>query len=238
VAREPVTVVLSERGWIRALRGHVGDLEATKFKEGDHAAFAVHAHTTDRIIFFATDGRAFTLEAHRLPGGRGAGEPIRLMIDLEESHAIVAMFAYAEGAKRFVASEDGYGFIVPEDELLSTRKAGKQALNVADSRARAAAPVIGDRVAVVGENRKLLIFKLDELPEMARGRGVKLQSYHDGGLSDVCTFSAQEGLAWIDSAGRVRTVPEWRDHVGKRGQSGRVAPRGFSRSGKFKDALG
>jgi topoisomerase-4 subunit A len=160
------------------------------------------------------------------------------MIELEETHAIVAMFAYQEGAKRLLASEDGHGFVVAEEELLSTRKAGKQALNVGEGRARVAAPATGDRVAVIGDNRKLLVFKLDELPEMTRGRGVKLQSYNKGGLSDACVFAAQQGLEWIDSAGRSRAVPEWREHVGKRASSGRAAPRGFSRSGRFKDALG
>jgi topoisomerase-4 subunit A len=238
VAREPVTVVLSEKGWIRALKGHVDDLDATKFKEGDHAAFAVHAQTTDKIIFFASDGRAFTLEAHKLPGGRGAGEPIRLMIELEERHAIIAMFAFEEGARRLLAGDEGYGFVVKDEELLSTRKAGKQVLNVGEGRACVAAPAAGDRVAVIGENRKLLVFKADELPEMSRGKGVKLQSYKDGGLSDAVLFFAADGLSWIDSAGRVRAVPEWKDYVAKRATSGRIAPRGFSRSGKFKDALG
>ncbi|MGE0045848.1 MAG: DNA gyrase C-terminal beta-propeller domain-containing protein [Hyphomonadaceae bacterium] len=214
------------------------DLEATKFKEGDHPAFAVHAQTTDKIIFFASDGRAFTIEAHKLPGGRGAGEPIRLMIELEETHAIIAVFAFEEGAKRFVASDDGYGFIVAQEELLSARKAGKQVLNPGGGKARVAAPADGDRVAVIGENRKLLIFKRDELPEMARGRGVKLQGYQKGGLSDAIMFAAADGLNWIDSAGRVRAVPEWKEHVGKRASAGRVAPRGFSRSGRFRDALG
>jgi topoisomerase-4 subunit A len=239
VEREPVTVVLSEKGWIRALKGHVEDLEATKFKEGDHPAFAAHAQTTDRIVFVASDGRAFTLDAHKLPGGRGAGEPIRLMIDLEEAHAIVAMFPFDEGGKRLIASDDGYGFIVADEELVSTRRAGKQVMNPAEgARVGAAATVVGDRVAIIGENRKLLVIDLDEVPEMSRGKGVKLQSYKDGGLSDVLVFDKAEGLAWIDSAGRTRAVPEWPDYRGKRATSGRMAPRGFSRSGRFKDTLG
>ncbi len=239
IAKEPVTVVLSEKGWVRALKGHVDDLEATKFKEGDHPAFAIHAQTTDKILLMASDGRAFTLDAHKLPGGRGAGEPIRLMIELEEEHTIIALFAHEAGAKRFLASDDGYGFIVGEEELVSARKAGKQVLNLsAGARAQVAAPALGDRVAVVGDNRKLLVFKRDELPEMARGKGVKLQSYQKGGLSDGVLFAANEGLSWVDGAGRVRAVPEWKDHVGKRASAGKTAPRGFSRSGRFRDTLG
>ncbi|MGE0829119.1 MAG: DNA topoisomerase IV subunit A [Hyphomonadaceae bacterium] len=239
ITREPVTVVLSEKGWIRALKGHVEDMESTKFKEGDHPAFAIHAQTTDKILFVASDGRAFTLDAHKLPGGRGTGEPIRLMVELEEAHAIIAMFAYEQGKKRLMVSDDGYGFVVAQDEMLSARKAGKVVLNPGDGRARVAAPVEeGDRVAVLGDNRKLLVFKLSDVPEMARGRGVKMQSYHGGGLSDAMVFSAAEGLYWIDAAGRVRAVPEWKDFVGKRASAGRVAPKGFSRSGRFKDTLG
>ncbi|MBI1250174.1 MAG: DNA topoisomerase IV subunit A [Alphaproteobacteria bacterium] len=235
VAREPITVVLSEKGWIRALKGHVNDLEATKFKEGDGPAFVAHAETTDKIIAIASDGRAFTLDAHKLPGGRGAGEPIRLMIELDENHEIVALFAHTQGAKRVLASLDGYGFIANEDDMLSARRAGKQIMT---AETRAASPLNGDQLAVIGENRKLLIFDLSELPEMARGRGVKLQSFQKGGLADVEVFSKDEGLAWIDSAGRTRSVPDWKTYRGKRASAGRMAPRGFSRSGRFRDVFG
>jgi topoisomerase-4 subunit A len=235
VAREPVTVVLSERGWIRALKGHVADLTELKFKEGDHAQHILHAQTTDKLLLFASDGRAFTLEAHKLPGGRGAGEPIRLAIDLGDVDEAVALFVHDPETKRLVASHEGYGFIVPETEMLAQKRSGKQVLN---GRAMAAPAVIGDQVAVIGQNRKLLIFALDELPEMTRGKGVKLQCFHDGGLSDAVVFATETGLTWIDSAGRTRAVPEWRDYVGKRGGAGRLAPKGFSRSGRFSDVIG
>jgi topoisomerase-4 subunit A len=235
ITKEPITVVLSEKGWIRALKGHVDDASTLKFKEGDDAAFVVHAQTTDKILLFASDGRAFTLSGDKLPGGRGQGEPIRLQIDLGEDDQAIALFVHKPGAKRLVASAKGDGFIVGEDELIAAKRSGKQVLNV-DSKGRAmvAAPAEGDHVAVIGKNRKLLVFKTEELPEMARGKGVKLQSYKDGGLLDAITFAAAEGLFWIDSAGRQRAVPDWKDWRGKRAQAGLMAPRGFSRSGKFR----
>ncbi len=235
VTREPVTVVLSEKGWIRALKGHVQDLGELKFKEGDHAQHIVQCQTTDKLLLFASDGRAFTLDAHKLPGGRGHGEPIRLQIELGDIDEAVALFVYTEGAKRFVASNEGYGFIVGETEMLASKRSGKQVLT---GRAMAAAPVNGEQVAVIGQNRKLLVFPVTELPEMARGKGVKLQSYHDKGLADAKVFSKDEGLTWEDSAGRVRQVAEWKDYKGKRGSAGRVAPKGFSRSGRFSDVIG
>jgi topoisomerase-4 subunit A len=234
VAREPVTVILSEKGWIRALKGH-GDLENLQFKEGDHAQHIVRCETTDKLLAFASDGRAFTLDAHKLPGGRGHGEPIRLSIELGDIDEVVALFKYEEGSKRLVASHEGYGFIVPEAEMLATKRSGKQVLN---GRAMQAAKVEGDQVAVIGERKKLLIFPLAELPEMNRGKGVKLQSYHDHGLADVKVFAKDEGLSWEDSAGRIRAVPEWKDYRGKRGGAGKVAPKGFSRSGRFSDVIG
>ena len=235
VTREPITVVLSEKGWIRALKGHLTDLTELKFKEGDHAQHIVQCETTDKLLLFGADGRACTLDAHKLPGGRGHGEPIRLSIELGDIDEAVTLFAYEEGAKRLVAGHEGYGFVVNETEMLATKRSGKQVLN---GRAMAAAKVVGDQVAVIGQNRKLLIFPLSDLPEMARGKGVKLQNYHDGGLSDVKVFDKGEGLTWEDSAGRVRQVPEWSDYRGKRGQAGRLAPKGFSRSGRFSDVIG
>jgi topoisomerase-4 subunit A len=235
VAREPITVVLSEKGWIRALKGHLSDLTDIKYKEGDGPQHIVQCETTDRLLLFASDGRAFTLDAHKLPGGRGHGEPIRLSIELGDIDEAVALFVYEDGAKRLVASHEGYGFIVPESEMLATKRSGKQVLN---GRAMQAAKVEGDQVAVIGERRKLLIFPLSELPEMSRGKGVKLQSYHDRGLADVKVFSKDEGLTWLDGAGRVRQVPEWKDYRGKRGGAGKVAPKGFSRSGRFSDVIG
>jgi topoisomerase-4 subunit A len=198
VARESITVVLSEKGWIRALKGHLSDLTDIKYKEGDGPQHIVQCETTDRLLLFASDGRAFTLDAHKLPGGRGHGEPIRLSIELGDIDEAVALFVYEDGAKRLVASHEGYGFIVPESEMLATKRSGKQVLN---GRAMQAAKVEGDQVAVIGERRKLLIFPLSELPEMSRGKGVKLQSYHDRGLADVKVFSKDEGLTWLDGAG-------------------------------------
>ncbi|MDX2234903.1 MAG: DNA topoisomerase IV subunit A [Hyphomonadaceae bacterium] len=234
IVREPITVVLSEKGWVRALKGHVDDLSGLKYKEGDREAFVLKCETTDKIILMATDGRAFTLGADKLPGGRGMGEPIRLMIELGEDQDLIALFALTPGARMLVASSDGYGFVVAEDEMVATKRAGKQVLTVSGMAfAQVCTEVHGDHVAVVGENRKLLVFPLDELPEMARGKGVKLQSYKDGGLSDAVVFSAEDGLTWTDASGRTRAVLEWRDHLAKRATSGRTAPRGFSRSGRF-----
>jgi topoisomerase-4 subunit A len=235
VAREPITVVLSEKGWIRALRGHLTDLTDIKYKEGDGPQHIVQCETTDKLLLFASDGRAFTLDAHKLPGGRGHGEPIRLSIELGDIDEAVALFRYEEGAKRLVASNEGYGFVVPESEMLASKRSGKHILN---GRAMAAAKVQGDQVAVIGQRKKLLVFPLAELPEMARGKGVKLQSYHDSGLADVKVFAKEEGLTWEDSAGRIRAVPEWKDFRGKRGAAGKLAPKGFSRSGRFSDVIG
>ena len=234
VAREPVTVILSEKGWIRALKGH-GDLGNLQFKEGDGPQHIVRCETTDKLLAFASDGRAFTLDAHKLPGGRGHGEPIRLSIELGDIDEVVALFKYEEGSKRLVASHEGYGFVVPESEMLATKRSGKQVLN---GRAMQAAKVVGDQVAVIGERKKLLIFPLAEMPEMNRGKGVKLQSYHDRGLADVKVFDKTEGLSWEDSAGRNRAVAEWKEFRGKRGGAGKVAPKGFSRSGRFSDVIG
>jgi topoisomerase IV subunit A len=235
VAREPITVVLSEKGWIRALKGHLSDLTDIKYKEGDGPQHIVQCETTDKLLLFASDGRAFTLDAHKLPGGRGHGEPIRLSIELGDIDEAVALFTYEEGAKRLVAGNEGYGFVVPESEMLASKRSGKQILN---GRAMAAAKVEGDQVAVIGQRKKLLIFPLSELPEMTRGKGVKLQSYHDRGLADVKVFDKDVGLTWEDSAGRTRAVPEWKDYRGKRGAAGKLAPKGFSRSGRFSDAIG
>jgi topoisomerase-4 subunit A len=234
VTREPITVVLSAKGWIRALKGHVEDLSALKFKEGDDAGFIIRCETTDKLILFATDGRAFTLGADKLPGGRGMGEPLRLMIELSEDQSIIEVFAHEAGARRLVASTDGFGFFVPGDELIATKRAGKQVLNVsAPDVAVVCAPALGDRIATIGENRKLLVFDASELPEMPKGKGVKLQAFKDGGLKDAIAFAASEGLTWTDGAGRVRAVPEWREFEGKRASAGRLAPKGFARNGKF-----
>jgi topoisomerase-4 subunit A len=233
IEREPITVICSQKGWIRAAKGHLADLSDLKYKDGDRGRFAFHAQTTDKILVFATNGRFYTLSGDKLPGGRGHGEPVRLMIDLPNDQDIVALFVHRPGAKLVVASSDGRGFLVPEDDVVAQTKAGKQVLNVGKGvEAAACAPVHGDSVAVVGENRKIIIFALDELPEMTRGRGVKLQSYKDGSLSDITTFARKEGLPWRTGAG-VRTETDIKAYVGKRAQAGRLAMRGFPRNARF-----
>jgi len=234
VEREPVTVLCSAKGWIRALKGHVEDVADAKYKEGDRGRFALRAYTTDKLMIFATNGRFYTVGVDKLPGGRGFGDPVRLLIDLPNDQDIVDAFIYHAGRKRVVASHDGRGFVVGEDDVLAQTKNGKQALNVSGSvEAAACAEVAGDMVAVVGENRKLLVFPLDELPEMTRGRGVTLQRYRDGGLSDVTTFDKKRGLSWAMGGGRTRTETDLRDWNGKRGQAGRLPPKGFPKSNKF-----
>jgi topoisomerase-4 subunit A len=234
VAREPITVILSERGWIRAARGRVDDPSTLTFKEGDKLAFAVSAETTDKLLIFASDGRFFTLACDKLPSARGHGEPLRLMVDLEDRVGILAVFPHRAGSRRLVASAGGYGFLLREEEAIAFRKAGKQVLNVDDGAAAVCIEAKGDQLAVVGDNAKILIFPMAELPEMSRGKGVKLQSYREGGLRDAITFSGAEGLAWTDAAGRIRILPEWREWLGKRAAAGRLAPRGFPASRRFR----
>jgi topoisomerase-4 subunit A len=226
VVREPITVILSERGWIRAAKGAVEDPSELKFKEGDALAFLVPAETTDKLLIFASDGRFFTIPCDRLPSGRGHGDPLRLMVDFDEGARVVGVFAHKPGRKLMLASKAGYGFILPEEEALASKRGGRQVLN---GEGQACVIVDGDRVAVLGDNNKALIFPVDELPEMARGKGVKLQSYREGGLKDAMIFSKAHGPEWVDSAGRKRQWPDWADYVGKRAQAGRVAPRGMKR---------
>ena len=234
VTREPITIILSDRGWIRAARGKVEDPSTLSFKEGDKLGFLVPAETTDKLLIFASDGRFFTLTCDKLPSARGHGEPLRLMIELEDRVDVLAVFTHKPGRKRVLASRAGYGFILPEDEAVSFRKAGKQVLNVDGSAAAVCLDVDGDHLAVVGDNSKILLFPLAELPEMPRGKGVKLQSYREGGLRDAVVFSAEAGAGWIDAAGRMRTWPEWRQWLGRRASAGRLAPRGFPASKQFR----
>jgi len=244
VEREPVTVVVSEKGWVRALRGHVTDLSAIAFKADDRLKLAFFAETTSKLLLFATNGRFYTIEAAKLPGGRGHGEPVRLFIDLEQEADLVAVFPFRGGRKFLVASGAGRGFVVAEDECLANTRKGKQVLNVAmPDEARAIAPVEGELVASVGENRKMVIFPLDQVPEMGRGRGVRLQRYKDGGLSDVKTFTAGDGLTWIDPAARVFTVPikELADWRGNRADAGRCrasGPEGLPQDQQVRPAAG
>jgi topoisomerase IV subunit A len=236
VEREPITVVVSEKGWIRALRGQVADLSSLAFKADDGLDHAFFAETTSKIMVFATNGRCYTIEAAKLPGGRGHGEPVRLFIEFEQQTEIVDVFAYQGGRKLIVAGKQGRGFIVPEDECLANTRKGKQILNVKPpDAARAITPVEGELVAAIGENRKMVVFPIDQIPEMARGRGVRLQRHKDGGLSDIKTFEVEKGLNWIDSAGRVFTLSlkELSDWRGNRADAGRLAPKGFPKSNKF-----
>jgi topoisomerase-4 subunit A len=234
VTREPITVILSERGWIRAARGRVEDPSTLTFKEGDKLAWAVPAETTDKLLIFASDGRFFTLACDKLPSARGHGEPLRLMVDLEDKVGILAVFTHKPGRRRFVASRAGYGFILPEDEAVAFRKAGKQVLVAGEAGAAACLPLDGDSLAVIGDNGKILVFPVAELPEMVRGKGVKLQSFRQGGLRDALIFNAIEGLAWTDAAGRTRAWPEWREWLGRRAGAGRLAPRGFPAAKRFR----
>ena len=238
--KEPITVILSEKGWIRAMKGHQDDLSKLDFKQGDALKQSVKAMTTDKLLLFATNGRFFTLDASQLPGGRGHGEPVRLMVDLEENHDFVELFVHDPARKLIVASSGGYGFLVAEEEVVASTRKGKQILNVADDEeAAVVVPAEGDMVATVGENRKLLIFKLDDVNEMARGKGTILQRFKDGGLSDIRVFNKKDGLTWLDSAGRTFTLPwsDLKEWAGERAQAGHVVPKGFPRSNKFGPAF-
>ena len=236
VEKEPITVILSEKGWIRALKGHQDDLSKLDFKQGDSLKRAVKAMTTDKLVLFATNGKFFTLEASQLPGGRGHGEPVRLIVDLEENQDFAECFVHEPGRKLLVASTGGYGFVVPEEEVIASTRKGKQVLNVAaDEEACVCVPVDGDYVATMGENRKMLVFPLEEVNEMTRGKGTILQRFKDGALADVRVFYKKQGLTWLDAAGRTFTL-EWsevKEWVGQRSQAGKLAPKGFPRSNKF-----
>jgi topoisomerase-4 subunit A len=235
IVREPITVILSDRGWIRAAKGRVDDPSELKFKEGDKLGFLVPAETTDKLVIFASDGRFFTIGCDKLPGARGHGEPLRLMIELDDATKIIDVFTYKPGRKRVVASKAGYGFLLPEDETISARKAGKSVLNVDGTSALISLVADdGDHLAVIGDNGKILAFPLSELPEMSRGKGVKLQSYREGALRDAVVFKEAEGVASVDSAGRTRVWTEWRDWLGRRAGAGRLAPKGFPQSKRFR----
>ncbi len=233
IPREPITVILSERGWIRAARGRIEDPSELKFKEGDKLDQLVPAETTDKLLIFASDGRFFTLGCDKLPSARGQGEPLRLMLEVDDKVKIVAMFPHKAGRKRVVASSGGYGFLLPEDDALANRKAGKQVMNVDDGEAVICLEAEGDQLAVMGDNGKILIFPLTELPEMGRGKGVKLQSYREGGLRDALVFTGSDGAYWIDKAGRRFDWAQWREWVGRRSGAGRLAPKGFPANKRF-----
>ena len=234
IEKEPVTIVCSRMGWARAMKGHLALDTELKYKDGDGPRFVFHAETTDRLLLLGSNGRFYTISANQLPGGRGMGEPVRMITDLPNEADVVALFLHQPGRKLLIASTAGDGFVVPEDEVIAQTRSGKQVLNVRDAaRAKVCRPISGDHVAVVGENRKVLIFSLNELPEMTRGKGVRLQKYKDGGLSDATTFDLSAGLSWKDPAGRTRTEINLTDWIGKRASAGRMAPRGFPRDNRF-----
>jgi topoisomerase-4 subunit A len=231
IEREPVTVVLSEMGWIRAMKGHV-EGEGIRYKDGDKARFLLRAETTDKLLVLGANGRVFTVPVASLPGGRGMGEPLRLMVDIDA--AVAGVRVHQPRGKLVVASDQGDGFVLSEDEALAHTRAGRVVLNLPEGAMAAfMVPVAGDHVASVGQNRKMLVFPVAELPEMGRGKGVRLQAFKDGGLSDLCTLNLSEGLAWAETGGRTRREPDLSEWLGKRGQAGRMAPRGFPRDNRF-----
>ncbi len=246
IEKEPVTIVVSEKGWLRAMKGHMSDTSALTFKEGDSLKLAFHAQTTDKILLATTGGKFFTLGADRLPGGRGHGEPVRIMVDMENDQAILTAFVHDPARKRLLVSWTGNGFVVPEAELVANTRKGKQVMNVKspdETKLCLEMPEGADHLAIVGENRKMLVFRFagegardaDRIPEMPRGKGVRLQKYKDGGVSDAKPFAGADGLSWTDSAGRVFVKPlgELTEWLGSRAAAGRMVPKGFPRTGRF-----
>ncbi len=246
IEREPITVVCSQMGWIRAMSGHIDLTRELKFKDGDGPRFIFHAETTDKLLVFASTGRFYTLSAANLPGGRGMGEPLRLMVDLPNEAEIIDLFIHTPDQKRLVASNAGNGFVVSENDLLAQTRTGKQVLNVGDDAAKLCIPITGDHVAIMSENRKMLVFPVSELPEMGgRGKGVRLQKYNsargkqgvlelDGGLADARTFDLDEGgLSWPAAGDRTRTEVDMSPWIGKRAGVGKAPPYGFPRNNKF-----
>lgn len=245
IDREPITVVCSQMGWIRAMTGHIDLTRELKFKDGDGPRFVFHAETTDRLLAFGSNGRFYTLSAANLPGGRGMGEPLRLIVDLPNEAEIVDLFIHAPDRKLLVASSAGNGFIVPENDVVAQTRSGKQVLNSGDAaQAKICKPLLGDHIAVVSENGKFLVFPAAELPEMGRGKGVRLQKYNmargkqgalelDGGLSDVTTFTWSEGLSWSMGGGKTRHEPDLTEWLGKRAGVGKRPPYGFPRTNRF-----
>lgn len=236
IEREPVTIVVSEKGWLRAMKGHLADFSGLSFKEGDKLHLAFHAETTDKIVVVTTGGKFFTIGANTLPGGRGHGEPIRIMVDMDNDQDILTAFVHDAGAKLLLSSHEGYGFMINESEVIANTRKGKQIMNVKQpDEMKICQRVSGDTIAVVGENRKMLVFPLAELPELSRGKGVRLQKYKDGGVSDIRTFFMEQGLTWQDSAERTfnRNKDELLEWIAGRATAGRMVPKGFPRTGKF-----
>jgi topoisomerase IV subunit A len=245
IEKEPITVVCSSMGWIRAMKGHMALDADLKFKDGDEARFMFHAQTTDKVILFGSNGRFYTIAGSALPGGRGTGEPLRLIVDLPNESSIVDLFLHEPGRKLLVGSSDGDGFVVPEVDVLAQTRSGRQVLNVKDKVvAKVCTPVVGDHVAVISLNAKLLVFPLSELPEMTRGKGVRLQKYKsarsaqgtldlDGGLSDIVTFNWTDGLSWQMGGGKTRTETDMTEWLAKRAGAGKRPPYGFPKNNRF-----
>jgi topoisomerase-4 subunit A len=240
IEREPITVIMSQRGWIRAMKGHVdlSNPEAVKFKEGDGPLFFFHAQTTDKILLASDSGRFYTLAADKLPGGRGFGEPVRLMVDVEGEGNFVALFSAAGTSKLLLATSDGRGFVTSAAAALAETRKGRQVVNLRPGAKLVLVREIGeadDYVAAIGENRKMVVFPLTELPEMGRGSGVQLQRYRDGGLADARTFRFADGISWpmAGESGRTRTEADLNPWRTARGAAGRMAPNGFPKSNRF-----
>jgi topoisomerase-4 subunit A len=233
VEKEPVTIICSSKGWIRAVKGHLQSDSDIRYKDGDTERFRFFAETTDKLIMFSNNGRFYTINVGKLPTGRGFGEPIRLMVDLGNEHDVISLFVHDPGRRLLIASSDGRGFLVNEESVVAQTKGGKQVLNLIPGiEAEICIPAIGDKVALIGTNRRMLIFSLDEMPNLSRGRGVILQRYRNGQLNDIQVFNSSEGLTWRKGKGR-RNESNLNNWDGKRGQSGRLAPKGFPRSNKF-----
>jgi topoisomerase-4 subunit A len=233
VEREAITIILSDKGWIRAVKGAIADTSELKFKESDKLRLTVPCDTTDKLCLFATNGRAYTIKAADIPRGRGDGQPVRLLADLSDGDDIVRLFVHRDGVKLLVASRAGRGFIVPSDELAAEKRTGKQILNVKPGEEAAfCVEAVGDHVAIVGDGRKLLVFPLIQIPEMQKGQGVILQRYKDGGARDIKVFALEDGLTW-KLGDKTRTEPRLTEWLGERAQAGRMVPNGFPKSGKF-----
>ncbi|UNE55216.1 DNA topoisomerase IV subunit A [Bartonella machadoae] len=236
IEKEPVTIVISEKGWMRALKGHLSDYKALSFKEGDGLKIAFPAFTTDKIMVISTGGKFFAISANNLPGGRGHGEPIRILVDMDDDHDLLTAFVYNAQEKLLLVSSHGNGFIVSAAEVIANTRKGKQVMNVkSPDKVKLCVPVKGDHIAVVGENRKMLVFAIEQIPEMIRGKGVRLQRYKEGGIVDAKTFNLSEGLSWQDTAERCfnRQADDLIEWMGMRAGSGRLVPKGFPKSGKF-----
>ena len=240
IEREPITVILSERGWIRAMRGHrdLAAADTLKFKEGDGPQFAFHAYTTYKLLLATSTGRVFTLASDKLPGGRCFGDPVRSLVDMDNEGAIVSLMPARAGGELLLASSDGRGFLAATADIMAETRKGKQVVNVrAGARLAVVHPVApeADSIAVIGENRKLLVFAISEMPRMARGQGVQLQRYRDGGLSDAIAFRLSDGLSWTmgGDSGRTRTEADMTPWKVARGAAGRMPPNGFPRDNRF-----